>query len=112
MSERPIETKANNEKVIRIISYFTFFGWIIAYLLHNPKSENGSFHLRQSLGINILFIVSGIVMIVPILGWIAGIAGYLLGALLWLLGLIYAIDGDSKTVPVVGKYFQEWFQGI
>ena len=112
MSEAPIKTKVNNEKVKRILSYFTFFGWIVAYLLNNPRSENASFHLRQSLGINILFIASGFVMIIPVIGWIAGIAGYLFGALIWILGLLSAIDNERKTVPVVGEQFQEWFQGI
>jgi len=112
MNHTPIETKVNNEKVIRILSYFTFFGWIIAYLLNSPRSEKAAFHLRQSLGINILFMACGFVFIVPILGWIAGIAGYLFGALIWLLGLISAIDGEEKEVPLVGSYFQEWFQGL
>ena len=112
MSGAPLETKVNNQKVIRILSYFTFFGWIIAYLLNNPRSANTSFHLRQSLGINILFIASGFIMIIPIIGWIAGAIGYVFGALIWILGLISAIDGDTKTVPVVGEHFQEWFQGI
>ena len=52
------------------------------------------------------------VMIVPILGWIAGIIGYLLALVLWFIGLVAALNEEEKTVPVLGEKFQEWFQSI
>ena len=32
--------------------------------------------------------------------------------LLTLIGLVGAIQGEEKEVPVVGEYFQRWFNGI
>ena len=112
MSNEPIESKVNNARVVSIIAYMTLLGWIIAYLLNDPKTEQASFHVRQALGVNLFFIASGICFAVPIIGWIAGFVGYLLGIVMWVLGLIYAVQEESKEVPVLGAQFQEWFQGV
>ena len=112
MSNEPIETKANDAKIISIVAYMTLIGWLVAYVLNNPKTDQASFHLRQALGVNLLFLASGICFIIPIIGWIAGFLGYLLGAILWILGLIYAIQEEQSEVPVLGKSFQEWFQAV
>jgi uncharacterized membrane protein len=30
----------------------------------------------------------------------------------WILGLISAINGQEKPIPVVGDLFQKWFAGF
>jgi uncharacterized membrane protein len=30
---------------------------------------------------------------------------------LWILGLIAAVNGQMKPMPVVGEYYQKWFAG-
>ena len=112
MAKEPAASNTNNPTIVSVISYITLIGWIVAYLLNSPKSEQVSYHLRQSLGINLLFIASGVVMIIPLLGWVAGAIGYIAGFVLWIMGLIYAIDGGEKEVPFLGAHFQRWFQGI
>lgn len=112
--ENPFETSSTgvDPKIVSIVSYVALIGWIVGMVLNNPKSELASFHLRQSLGLHALFALSGIVAIVPILGWIATIVGWLLAVVLWIIGLIGAIDGKMKPVPLLGEKFQEWFHAI
>jgi len=31
---------------------------------------------------------------------------------LWIIGLIAAVQGEEKPVPVLGAQFQQWFQFI
>jgi uncharacterized membrane protein len=31
---------------------------------------------------------------------------------LWIMGLIAAINGQHKPLPLVGEYFQKWFANI
>ena len=112
MENEPLDTGVNNAKVVSIVAYLSIVGWLIAYLLNNPRSEQASFHIRQALGVNLLFIASGLCFIVPILGWIVGAAGYVMGVVLWAIGIIFAIQEEEKEVPFLGKYFQEWFQGL
>lgn len=100
-------------KTIAIVAYITLIGFVVALIMNsNNKSELGSFHIRQSLGIFILAFASGFIMIIPILGWIVGAAGYVFAFVLWILGLISAVNGELKPVPVLGDKFNEWFKGI
>lgn len=102
----------DNGKTVAIIAYITLIGWIIALIMNNGnKTAMGSYHLRQSLGIicvgvilNILASIIGI----SIISWIVW-AGVLV---LWVLGILSAVQGEMKPVPVVGDKFQEWFKGI
>ena len=104
-------------KTIAIVSYFTWIGWIIAFVLFNSsKSQLAAFHIRQSLTLMILgilcYIVQIMLLFVPFLGW--AIIGLLwIGLIvLWVLGLISAINGEQKPMPVIGNLAQNIFSGI
>ena len=106
-------------KTIAWVSYITIIGWVIAYVNHSNalvKSPVATFHLRQSFGLMVIYfgvwIVSMILMFaIPFLGmlfWLVYIALFVL----WLIGLINAVNGEIKPLPVVGASFQQWFQFI
>jgi uncharacterized membrane protein len=104
-------------KTISIISYFTWIGWIIAFVMFNSnKSQLAAFHIRQSLTIMILgilcYIVQIMLLFIPFIGW--AIIGILWVGLvvLWVLGLISAINGQEKPIPVIGTMAQNIFSGI
>ncbi len=107
-----MDTSTDNGKTVAIIAYITLIGWIVALVMNNGnKTALGSFHVRQALGIMcvgvILAIIANVIGI-SILSWIIQ-----LGILaLWILGLISAVQGEMKPVPVVGERFQDWFKGI
>ncbi|MEM7086009.1 MAG: hypothetical protein AAF489_07495 [Bacteroidota bacterium] len=109
------ESTTDNSKTIGIIAYLTLIGWIIAFVMHNNnKSEHGAFHVRQGLGLMILYILVWIINFaiaiagIPFLGYIL-----LLGIfVLWLLGFIGAVQGEKKLIPGIGQMFQDWFKGI
>ncbi len=75
--------RINDPKVVGIISYLMPVGWIIAFILNNPKSDLASFHLRQSLGLIVVALAIRIVMYVPLLGWLAGIIAAVATFFLW-----------------------------
>jgi uncharacterized membrane protein len=113
-------TSTMDGKSIAIISYLTIIGWIIAYVMHgNNKSQLGIFHLRQSLFLMLsgfsIAIAQWIFFLIPIIGWIISILLYfvLLGLfVLWIIGLIAAINGEEKQVPVLGAKAQQLLKGI
>jgi uncharacterized membrane protein len=100
------------------VSYLTIVGWVIALVTHynmNPKSSLATFHLRQSFGIFAigfgLYFVFFTLIFIPFLSPLFSLIG--LGLLvLWILGLIAALNGEEKPLPVVGPLFQQWFQFI
>lgn len=106
------DSSTDNGKIVAIAAYFSIVGLIIAFILHsNNKTELGAFHIRQSIGIILLALVVLIPVVVigiKILIWIAQLAVLVL----WILGLVGAIQGEKKPVPVLGEQFQDWFKGI
>jgi uncharacterized membrane protein len=104
-------------KTIAIISYFTWIGWIIAFVLYNSnKSQIAAYHLRQSLALMILSIIVYIIQImlifIPFLGWAIAILLWIGLVVLWVLGLLAAINGEEKPMPVIGSLAQSTFSGI
>ena len=103
------QTHSSNAQLIAIISYLAFIGWIIAFILYqNDKSELAIYHLRQSLGLNILGIFGMFLFWIPFIGWIASILFFVL----WIMGFISAAQGETKPIPLVGDFFQDLFKGI
>ena len=103
---------ANEGKTNAIISYLTLIGTIVAYALNTTtKNSFASFHIRQNIGLNILFFLNKYI-IYDYFGWLAGgIIGFVL-FILWVIGLIGAINGEEKRIPVFGDQFQAWFKNI
>lgn len=107
-----MQTTSDNGKTVAIISYITLIGWIVALVMNNSnRTALGSFHVRQALGIMcigaILVILSGFLGF-GLLSRIIQIGAFVF----WIIGLISAVKGEMKPVPLLGEKFQEWFKGI
>ncbi|MGX7668575.1 DUF4870 domain-containing protein [Flavobacterium pedocola] len=99
-------------KTTAIISYITIIGTIIAFLMNNEKKNTfAAFHIRQALGINLMFYIIGW-FIGYFNNWGVSSAFYIFFVVLWVFGLIGAIQGEQKIVPLVGNYFQDWFKNL
>ncbi|TDG34888.1 hypothetical protein EZJ43_16155 [Pedobacter changchengzhani] len=120
----PNQITTDNGKTAGIISYFTIIGWLIAYFaMHKDnRTELGSFQLRQTLLFNIAAIVIGWG-----LGFVLGIAVMATGIyslvyllyivqigmfVIWIVGLIGAINGEKKPMPLIGEMAQTTFSSI
>ncbi|NLP57001.1 DUF4870 domain-containing protein [Lutibacter sp. B1] len=98
-------------KTTAIISYITWIGTLIAFIMNNSKRNSfASFHIRQMLGILVLSIVASLIgrYINGFLGWLTGVLTFVL----WIVGFIGALQGEEKRVPFLGDQFQDWFKGI
>lgn len=94
------------DKTVAILSYITLIGWIIALVLHqNNKTSLGAFHLRQTLG---LFLTGFILGWIPIVGWIIALVLFVF----WIIGLINAVNGEEKPLPLLGEFYQNIFKGL
>lgn len=97
-------------KTMAIISYITIIGTIIAFIMNNSKKNLfASFHIRQMIGIFLIFLIAiPLEKVSMTLSWAVNI----FGMILWVIGLIGAIQGKESKVPLLGNQFQEWFKGI
>jgi uncharacterized membrane protein len=110
----PSNSDATDDKTTAIVSYLTLIGFVAAVLMHSTKKTRlGAYHLRQSLGLMLTAIAVAfsvaIMAFIPIIGWLAGLAAWLGLLALWVMGLLAAINGEEKPVPVLGDHFQKWF---
>lgn len=99
-------------KTIAIISYITIIGLIIAFIMNQSKRNSfASFHIRQATGIALLGVIISMLSNYLNLGFIGTILG--LGVLaLSIIGIISAVQGEEKRIPLLGDQFQEWFKSI
>jgi uncharacterized membrane protein len=115
--DAPVPTPQNGTveegKTIALIAYLTIIGLVIALVLNNDKRNSfASFHIRQSLGIMLTGLAVSLVSWVPFLGWLVAFAAFFVLVYLWVSGLLYAINGKQKVVPILGDKYQEWLKGI
>ena len=110
---------AKEDTTIALLAYITPIafgvGIVIAIIMHNSKKTAlGAYHLRQSLGL----LVTAIVLMVPYALPIVNVVWFFISPfisiallVLWIMGLIAAVNGQLKPLPVVGEYYQKWFAG-
>ena len=116
-----------DQKSIAWVSYLTLIGWIIALVSYNGSADKSSlakFHLRQSFGVMatafalsvIIWVLTFILAyIMPFLFFLTSILWmicWLLLLVIWILGLISAVNGEEKPIPVLGGFFQKTFTFI
>lgn len=110
-------------KVYALLSYLGFL--FIIPLLAAKDSPYAKFHANQgfvlfitgialNIANTIVSIVLGILTSIPAMGWIFGmliafvnLAVYIIGVLLFILmiiGIINAVKGEAKELPVIGKF--------
>ena len=107
---QPPPAAAAEDKTVAIVAYLTLIGFIAAVIIHsNKKTRLGAYHLRQMLGFILTSFAVVILVIIPILGWILIPIFYICMIVLWIMGLIAAINGEMKPMPVVGPLYQKWF---
>jgi uncharacterized membrane protein len=105
------------DSTVALLAYITLIGFIIAIVLHSSKKTAlGAFHLRQVLGLFItafvIWIPCLIISFIPFVNFLMILVWPLLGISLfvfWVMGLIAAINGQQKPMPVVGEHYQKWF---
>ncbi len=107
-----MNTNIENGKSAAIVAYLTIIGTIIAYFMNNDtKNSFASFHLRQALGIHITyFILGAFVSIFD--SWMVSYSFWIFIIILWGYGLVTAIQGEQKEVPLLGTQFQKWFSTV
>lgn len=102
----------NKGKTIAIISYITWIGTLIAFIINNEKQNSfASFHIKQMIGLSLFSLVNSF-LISPYASPFTTAVISLGLFILWIIGLIGAIKGEAKKIPLFGDIFQDWFKNI
>ena len=97
-----------NNKVMALLAYLGFL--FLIPLLAAPNSRFARYHANQGLVLFIFEAIAGVVTgsicVIPFVGWIIG--GILSGAVgifglvLTILGIVNAVNGQAKQLPLIG----------
>lgn len=89
-------------------------GWItgLVFFLIEKDDDFVRFHAMQSIivfgGLVIFYIIFGILMLVPILGWILFSLLWIATLILWILLMVKAYQGEKFKLPVIGDLAEKW----
>ena len=87
-------------KIMSVLAYIIF----LIPLLAAKDSKFARFHTNQGLVLFIIGIISSVVAVIPLVGWIIAPIGAILVTVLAVIGIINALNGRAKELPVVGKF--------
>ena len=111
-SEAATATAVTEDKTVAVLSYITLIGFIAAIFMHQShKTQLGAFHLRQVLGMALTGAAGSVCAAVPVLGWIVWFLVVLALFVFWIMGLLSAVRGEMRPVPLLGEQYQRWFAG-
>lgn len=134
MSQEPVEPKASQVetppaapaanaremeegKTFAILSYvLSFIGlpfFLVPLIMRN--NEFSLYHAKQCLMLWICGIavsVASTILMVICIGIVLAIVGGLALLVFNVLGLMNAVKGQMKPLPLIGKWGEEWFKGL
>jgi uncharacterized membrane protein len=97
-------------KLFGFLAYLLGIIGFIIVLVAKKDNKFAMFHAKQSLVLFLGWIVAGIVAFLPIPFIHALVSGvlYLLLLVLWIMGIVYALTGQEKKLPVVGDIAEKF----
>ena len=108
MSENTIE----QGKTLALVAYLTLIGTLIAFFLNQDKRNTfTAFHVRQALGLGLLYIAIGY-FIGYFDSWMITYAFWIFFTVLFLYGIFGAVSGKAHKIPILGDFFQTIFKSL
>ena len=89
-------------KVLAIVSYITWIGWIITLILRDKNDSLVRCHLNQALMLNIVCTVGSIISRFGLIGAIIGAVINIAVFVLAVLGIYRAVKGSEEPLPIIG----------
>ena len=72
-------------------------------LILDKDSSYVRHHVNQVICLLLWFIASSVVMIIPVLGWIAGVAGMVAGVVFMIMAIARTCKKEYYEIPWIGK---------
>jgi len=123
MNSNPLDVQ-DGGKTAGMMSYFFILGWSLAYFGYHQtnKTSLSSFQLRQTLLLftsyltvrfGITLVLHGVLNPTGVLS-LSHLTGFVdvTFVFLWVVGLVGAINGQEKPIPLLGRAAQNLFSNI
>ena len=91
----------NRSNVIAAVSYITWIGFIVALAVRDKGDEFTTFHINQALVLNLAGLISGVLVVIPLLGaLVAGVVN--VAAIVFdIMGISSALRGTTEPLPLI-----------
>lgn len=99
MEQVSSEKELHEGKFFAIISYISFL--CIISLILKKDNKFALYHAKHGLVLFVLEVVSFILSVIPVLGWILRVLGVALFTLLSLWGILHALHGNFNRIPII-----------
>jgi uncharacterized membrane protein len=96
----PDPADVEKNKIFAILAYLGIL--FLVPLLAAKESRFAMYHANQGLVLFLFALAVGVVMAVPVLGWIVGVVGWVAEIVFMILGIINAANGQMKPLPLIG----------
>jgi len=105
-------SKIEDGKTYAFVAYLTLIGTLIAFFMNQDKRNAfTSFHIRQGLGLWILYMALGYV-VGGFDSWMLTMAFWIFFSVLFIYGIVGALQGKYHSVPILGDLFQKIFKSV
>lgn len=108
MAEEVKKESANKKDVdeFKIHAVLAYFGILVLVpILTAKESKFAQYHANQGVILLIAGLIVGAASSVPIIGWfLIGPAGSIFLLVLAVMGIINAVNGEMKPLPLIGNY--------
>ncbi|MBI1833333.1 MAG: DUF4870 domain-containing protein [Candidatus Andersenbacteria bacterium] len=94
----------SSHKTLAIVGYIIPILFFIPLLSEAKNNTFAKFHANQQLNLLILWAVSQVILIIPILGWIISPLLIIVGLIFMIMGVINAANGNMKPLPFIGGW--------
>lgn len=89
-------------KAITALSYIGIL--VLIPMLAKKESKFAQFHAKQGLVNFVAMIICSILFVIPFIGWIVGGIGYIVFIVIGIMGIIAALQGQYKALPIISKF--------
>lgn len=109
-----IMAKAVDDKLWAVLSYLLPLWWVPLWVI-KPRNDFSVYHARQAFGL----FIAGIIMyaiasfsMVILIGFVLLPLVILFLTIISIVGIVYAATGKKQPLPLLGKYFEDWFGNL
>ena len=95
---------SKHTKALSVISYITWLGWIVAFILRDKNDPITHQHINQALNLNIIGVLVSVGYRIG--GMVSNIAGIIsiVALILTIWGIVRAVQMSDKPLPIVGNF--------
>lgn len=99
MADTQKEKDIQEGKFFAVISYISFL--CIVALVLKKDNKFALYHAKQGLVLFVFEVVTFIISIIPLLGWLLGMLGVVIFGLFSVWGMLQALMGNFNRFPIV-----------